>query len=66
MAGSNSPELQTAFKAHLKETDGQVQRLEESAAAKLLGIKPAGKKCNGMEGVIKEGAEWSIMRWPGI
>jgi ferritin-like metal-binding protein YciE len=26
-------------------------------AAKLLDIKPSGKKCKGMEGVIKEGPE---------
>jgi Mn-containing catalase len=54
-AGSNDPELQTAFKGHLKETEEQIKRLEQ--IAKILDIKPAGKKCNGMEGVIKEGAE---------
>jgi ferritin-like metal-binding protein YciE len=53
--GSNDPALQTAFKDHLKETQGQVARLEE--VAKLLAIKPSGKKCKGMEGVIQEGAE---------
>jgi ferritin-like metal-binding protein YciE len=53
--GSNDPALQTAFKDHLKETQGQVARLEE--AARLLAIKPGGKKCKGMEGVIQEGAE---------
>lgn len=53
--GSNDPALRTAFKEHLAETQGQVARLEE--VAKLLAIKPGGKKCIGMEGVIKEGAE---------
>jgi ferritin-like metal-binding protein YciE len=53
--GSNDPALQTAFKDHLKETQGQVARLEE--VARLLAIKPSGKKCKGMEGVIQEGAE---------
>src|SRR6202021_2353285 len=53
--GSNDPALQTAFRDHLKETEGQVARLEE--VARLLEIKPSGKKCMGMEGVIKEGAE---------
>ncbi len=53
--GSNDPALQTAFKYHLIETQGQVARLEE--VAKLLEIKPSGKKCKGMEGVIQEGAE---------
>jgi ferritin-like metal-binding protein YciE len=52
---ANDPELRAAFKGHLKETERQVKRLEQ--AAKLLDIKPTGKKCSGMEGVIKEGAE---------
>ena len=53
--GSHDPALSNAFTKHLKETQEQVARLEE--VGKLLDIKPAGKKCEGMEGVIKEGAE---------
>jgi ferritin-like metal-binding protein YciE len=53
--GSHDAALSTAFTKHLKETKEQVARLEE--VGKLLDIKPAGKKCAGMEGVIKEGAE---------
>jgi ferritin-like metal-binding protein YciE len=53
--GSNDSDLQMAFKEHLKETEAQVTRLEE--AAKLLDMKPTGKKCVGMEGCIHEGAE---------
>ena len=53
--GSNNADLKAAFKNHLAETQEQVKRLEE--AATLLGIKPSGKKCVGMEGVIGEGAE---------
>lgn len=53
--GSNDAALQTAFQGHLKETETQVKRLEE--IAKILEIKPGGKKCVGMEGCIKEGAE---------
>ena len=53
--GSHDAALSTAFTNHLKETENQVARLEE--VGKLLDIKPAGKKCEGMEGVIKEGAE---------
>ena len=53
--GSNDPALQDAFKGHLKETEAQVQRLEQIAG--ILEIKPGGKKCVGMEGCIKEGAE---------
>jgi ferritin-like metal-binding protein YciE len=40
--GSNDAELQQAFRDHLKETQGQVKRLEE--VAKLLETKPTGKK----------------------
>jgi ferritin-like metal-binding protein YciE len=53
--GSSDPALQTALRDHLKETEGQVTRLEEVAT--LLDIKPNGKKCVGMEGLIQEGAE---------
>jgi ferritin-like metal-binding protein YciE len=53
--GSNNEELSAAFRAHLKETEGQIQRLE--TVAKLLETTPTGKKCKGMEGVIEEGAE---------
>lgn len=53
--GSNNEELSAAFEAHLKETEGQIERLEQ--AAEILEIKVTGKKCKGMEGVIAEGAE---------
>jgi ferritin-like metal-binding protein YciE len=53
--GSHDAALAAAFKNHLEETEGQVARLEE--VGKLLDIKPSGKKCEGMQGVIKEGAE---------
>jgi ferritin-like metal-binding protein YciE len=53
--GSNDPVLKEAFTAHLKETQGQVARLEQ--IGELLGMKVTGKKCAGMEGLIKEGAE---------
>jgi len=53
--GSHDAGLSTAFTKHLKETEGQVARLEQ--VAQLLEMKPTGKKCEGMEGVIKEGAE---------
>jgi ferritin-like metal-binding protein YciE len=53
--GSHDPALKEAFASHLKETQGQVTRLEQ--AGQILGIKVTGKKCVGMEGCIKEGAE---------
>jgi ferritin-like metal-binding protein YciE len=56
MAKSSTDEfLRQAFKQHLAETQDQVTRLEQ--VAQRLGMKPTGKKCMGMEGVIKEGAE---------
>jgi ferritin-like metal-binding protein YciE len=53
--GSNDATLKEAFASHLKETLGQVMRLEE--IGRLLDIKVTGKKCVGMEGCIQEGAE---------
>ena len=53
--GANDPKLKEAFTGHLKETQGQVERLEK--IGELLEIKVSGKKCAGMEGIIKEGAE---------
>jgi ferritin-like metal-binding protein YciE len=53
--GSSDPKLKAAFTGHLRETEAQAKRLEE--IAKILKIQPGGKKCVGMEGCIKEGAE---------
>ncbi len=53
--GSHDAALKEVFTAHLKETENQIVRLEE--VAKLLDIKPTGKKCVGMEGCIGEGSE---------
>jgi ferritin-like metal-binding protein YciE len=52
---ANSEELQQAFEEHLEQTKGHVQRLEEVFS--MLGEKASGKKCMGMEGLIKEGSE---------
>jgi ferritin-like metal-binding protein YciE len=52
---AESPELQQAFTKHLRETEGQVQRLER--IFKELGQAARGKKCKGMEGLIEEGKE---------
>src|ERR1700727_17820 len=46
--GAHDGTLSTAFKNHLKETEEQVARLEK--VGELLDLKPAGKKCEGMEG----------------
>jgi ferritin-like metal-binding protein YciE len=53
--GAKNPRLRELFAAHLEETKGQVERLKE--VFEQLGEKPTGSHCNGMEGVIGEGAE---------
>ena len=53
-AASDS-ELKSAITNHLQETKGQVERLKQ--AFQILGKKPTGQHCNGMEGVIEEGAD---------
>jgi ferritin-like metal-binding protein YciE len=53
--GAKHAELKQLFKDHLEETKGHVLRLRE--AFEHIGKKPTGKHCEGMEGVIAEGAE---------
>jgi ferritin-like metal-binding protein YciE len=48
-------ELKTALNDHLKETNGQVRRLEQ--AFRHLGEKARGKACAGMRGIVEEGDE---------
>ena len=52
---ASSSQLKAAFTGHLKETEGHVKRLEQ--IAKILEIDLSGKKCQAMEGLIKEGGE---------
>lgn len=52
---ANSEELKEAFQEHLEQTKGHVQRLDQIFQA--LGKNPRGKKCAGMEGLIKEGQD---------
>jgi ferritin-like metal-binding protein YciE len=52
---ATSPELKSAFEHHLKETEGHVARLEQ--AFEILGTSPKGKTCDGMKGILSEGAE---------
>jgi ferritin-like metal-binding protein YciE len=53
--GSKNPKLKSIFTAHVAETKGQVERLKKVFAE--LDEKPTGQHCNGMEGVIEEGAD---------
>lgn len=52
---SSNDQLREAFEEHLRETSEQVSRLEQ--IFEMLGEKPTGKKCLGMEGLVKEAAE---------
>ena len=52
---ATAPELREAFTKHLRETRGQVRRLEQ--IFKSLGLPARGKKCKGMEGLLEEGKE---------
>ncbi len=55
MKAATAPELKAAFEKHLKETEGQVERLE--TIFETLGEKPKGKTCKAMEGLVEEGSE---------
>jgi ferritin-like metal-binding protein YciE len=50
-----SPDLKAAFEKHHRETEGQVGRLEKVFG--LLDQTPKGKKCEAIEGLVKEGQE---------
>ena len=52
---ATSEELREGFEEHLEQTRNHAQRIEQ--IFERLGEKPRGKKCKGMEGVIKEGSE---------
>jgi len=48
------PRLRQAFETHLEETRGQIERLEQVFAS--LEEKARGKHCDGIAGIIEEGA----------
>ena len=52
---ASDPKLKRAFTTHERQTRQQAKRLER--ICKQLGEKPTGKKCVGMEGLIKEAKE---------
>jgi ferritin-like metal-binding protein YciE len=51
---AGSRDLQKAFTTHLRETQRQVSRLEQVFRA--IGQKARGKKCDGIIGIVAEGA----------
>ena len=58
---ADSDELRSAFREHLEVTREHAARIEEIMSE--LGESPTGKKCEGMEGLVKEGEE--IMEMDG-
>ncbi len=52
---ATSEVLREGFEEHLEQTKNHVERLEQIFEA--LGESPKGKKCAGMEGLVKEGSE---------
>src|SRR6202451_2202362 len=52
---ARSAKLQRLFEVHLTETQGQVERLEESL--RVLGAPARAKPCKGMAGIVEEGDE---------
>ena len=52
---AESEELRGAFAVHLKETEGQVRRLEQ--IFEIVGAKPEGIPCKAIQGIIEEGQE---------
>ena len=53
--GSTSQDLAAAFEDHLKVTEKQVARVEK--VFEMLDMTPRAKKCEAMEGLVKEGQE---------
>ena len=53
---ATTPELKTAFTAHLKETEEQLLRLNQ--IGENLSESLDGHTCTAMKGLIEEGAEW--------
>ena len=52
---ANGPELKQALETHRTETEGQVERLD--AVFNLLGVAARGKKCEAIDGIIREAKE---------
>jgi ferritin-like metal-binding protein YciE len=52
---AQSKDLQKAFTKHLRETEGQVKRLNQ--VFKIIGKPPRGKTCAAINGITEEGAE---------
>lgn len=52
MKAATNEKLAKAFETHTKETEGQIEKLEQ--VFELMGEKAVAKKCEAMEGLVKE------------
>jgi ferritin-like metal-binding protein YciE len=52
---ATNPQLRAGFEKHLKETEGQIRRLDQ--VFEPLDAEPKGEKCPAMDGILKEGSE---------
>lgn len=52
---ASDPQLSDAFKTHLEETQGQVERIDK--VVEVTGLRLKRMKCVAMEGLIEEGQE---------
>src|SRR5215213_3689531 len=52
---AKSQQLKSAFETHMKETEGQIDRLEQ--VFESLGEKAKGKTCHAMKGLLEEAKE---------
>jgi ferritin-like metal-binding protein YciE len=52
---STNPDLATAFKTHLEETQGQIERIDQVVAGTEIKLQRV--KCVAMEGLVAEGQE---------
>ncbi len=50
---ASNPDLKKGFETHLKQTEGQIERLEK--CFKLLDIAERKEPCAGMKGILEEG-----------
>ena len=55
IAKATDPALKQGFETHLKETEGQIERLERVFG--LIGEEPKGATCPAINGIIKEANE---------
>lgn len=62
-ANATTPKLIEGLNDHLQETNEQIKRLEE--VFKMMGEKAVAKKCEAMDGLIKEGDEILEETQPG-